>query len=219
MNVGCEFHIDALAEQDGPTAVRLKFAPAHRHSVGHGLGANWPAAWALLTAGPAGLTMRHERPSMSAGSQSSPMISATHYHAVAEERNGPVGTVELNEAADGQVRWCGSKTTRRCGTMGDRTANTAQLAAHREPGDGLDHEERIERLEQEIRVQRDSLANALLAAIALAELLEKFSDTVSAQAQEIESLKLGQRAATGLLDERTGHVVGLTWPVFSPTLT
>ena len=44
--------------------------------------------------------------------------------------------------------------------MSDRTANTVQLAAHWEPGGGLDHEERIERLEQEVRVQRDSLAKA-----------------------------------------------------------
>ena len=103
--------------------------------------------------------------------------------------------------------------------MSDRTANTVRLAAHWEPGGGLDHEERIERLEQEIRAQRDSLAKALKAAIALAELVEKFSDIVSAQAEEIDSLKVGQRTATGLLDERTGHVVGLTLPVYSHTPT
>ena len=99
--------------------------------------------------------------------------------------------------------------------MSDRTANTAQLAAHREPGGELDHEERIERLEREVRVHRDSLAKALKAATALADLVEKFSDIVSAQTEEIENLKLGQRTATGLLDERTGHVVGLTLPVYS----
>ena len=103
--------------------------------------------------------------------------------------------------------------------MSDRTANTAQLVARWEPGGGLDHEERIERLEQEVRAQRDSLAKALEAAIALAELVAKFSDIVSAQAEEIESLKLGQRTATGLLDERTGHVVGLTLPAYSHTPT
>ncbi len=62
--------------------------------------------------------------------------------------------------------------------MSDRTANTVRLAAHWEPGGGLDHEERIEWLEQEVRAQRDSLAKALKAAIALAELVEKFSDIV-----------------------------------------
>ena len=103
--------------------------------------------------------------------------------------------------------------------MSDRTANTVHLAAHWEPGGGLDHEDRIERLEQEVRVQRDSLAKALKAAMALAERVEKLSDIVSAQAEEIDSLKVAQRTATGLLDERTGHVLGLTLPVCSHTPT
>ena len=59
----------------------------------------------------------------------------------------------------------------------------------------------------------------LKAAIALEELVEKFNDVVSAQAEEIDRLKVGQRTATGLLDERTGHVVGLTLPVYSDTPT
>ena len=101
--------------------------------------------------------------------------------------------------------------------MGDPTAHAAKLLAHWVPGGGLDHEERIERLEQEARRQRDGLANAVKATVALADIIEKFGDIVSAQGQEIERLKLGQRTATGLLDERTGDVVGLTWPVYNQT--
>ena len=47
--------------------------------------------------------------------------------------------------------------------MGDPTAHAAQLLAHWVPGGGLDHEERIESLEQEVRRQRDGLANAVKA--------------------------------------------------------
>ncbi len=101
--------------------------------------------------------------------------------------------------------------------MGDPTAHTAKLLAHWEPGGGLDHEERIKRLEQEVRRQRAGLANAVKATVALADIIEKFSDIVSAQGREIENLKLGQRTATGLLDERTGDVVGLTRPVHNQT--
>jgi hypothetical protein len=103
--------------------------------------------------------------------------------------------------------------------MGDRTANVVQLVAHWERGNGLGHEERIKRLEQEVRAQRDSVANALRAEIALAGLVEKFSEIVSSQAKEIEDLKAGHWPARGLLDERTGQVVGLTWPGDSHTQT
>jgi len=96
--------------------------------------------------------------------------------------------------------------------MGDWSANTAPLVAHWEPVDQLDQEERIKRLEQEVRVQRDGLAHTLHAAVELGALVEKLSDILAEQAEEIESLKAGHHAATGLLDERTGHIVGLTWP-------
>ena len=108
-------------------------------------------------------------------------------------------------------------TKRRCGKVGDWTTKTTGLVAHWEAGDGLDHEGRIQRLEQEVRLERESLANTLKAAIALAELVEKLSDTVAAQAQAIEGLKEGHGAATGLLDERTGDIVGLTWPAYRHT--
>ncbi len=51
------------------------------------------------------------------------------------------------------------------------------------------------------------------------ELVENFSDIVSAQAEEMDSPRVGRRTATGMLDERTGHVVGLTLPVYSHTPT
>ena len=103
--------------------------------------------------------------------------------------------------------------------MRNGIANPVQLAAHWEPGGGVNHEERIKKLEQELRVQRDSLADALKADVRLSELVENLSDIVAAQAEEIERLKQSQHLATGLVDQRTGHVVGLTWPVRNRTGT
>ena len=45
--------------------------------------------------------------------------------------------------------------------MSDRTANSARLAAHWEPGGGRDHEERIERLERQVACSATALRKRL----------------------------------------------------------
>jgi len=78
-----------------------------------------------------------------------------------------------------------------------------------------DVEARIEKLEQEVRRQGASLANILSTATQLADSVKKLSALVEAQGADMQDLKSERNVAAGLRDEKSGRVVGLTWPVYS----